>query len=81
MTGSSSEDEEIRICNFRRRSGFDIINEEVKGWTYLSKRQEAPPEPTNTKEEIRLECMKRKVKIAALEWDDFVLQKQLKFLM
>ena len=25
--------------------------------------------------------MKRKVKIAALEWDDFVLQEQLKYLM
>ena len=50
------------------------MNKEVKLWTSLSKQQEALPEPTNTKEEIRLEQMKRKVKIAVLEWDDFVLQ-------
>ena len=44
----------------------------------LIKKQEAPPEITKTKEEICLENMKRKVKIAALEWYDFVLQEQLK---
>ena len=32
-------------------------------------------------EEICLEQMKRKIKIAVLEWDDFVLQGQLKSLM
>ena len=53
----------------------------MKGWKSSSKQQEAPPEPTNIKEEIRLELMKRKVKIAALEWDGFVLQEQLKSLM
>ena len=35
----------------------------------------------NTKEDICLEHTKRKVKIAALEWDDLVLQEQLKSLM
>ena len=81
MKVSSSEEEEIVIWKCRRRSRVDIINEEVKGWTYSSKQQEYPPEPTKTKEEIRLEHMKRKVKIAALEWGDFVLQEQLKLLM
>ena len=42
------------------------------------KQQESPQEITNTKEEIRLKQMKRKVKRSALEWDDFVLQEQLK---
>ena len=38
------------------------MNQEVKGWTSTLKQQEAPPEPTNTKEVIRLEHMKRKGK-------------------
>ena len=50
------------------------MNEEVKGWTYSSKQQETLLEPTNTKEDIRLEQMKRKVKRAALEQYDLVLQ-------
>ena len=74
MKGSSNEEEDIGIRKCRRRSRVDIINREVKVWTSSSKQQEAPPEPTNTKEEIRLEHMKIKVKRAALEWDDFVLQ-------
>ena len=49
------------------------MNEEVKGWTSSSKQQEAPPKPKNTKEEIRLEQMKIKVKRATLEWDGLVL--------
>ena len=53
--------------NCRRRSRFDIINEGLKGWKSSLKQQEAPPEPTNTKEEICLEQMKIKVKISALE--------------
>ena len=57
------------------------MNEEVKGWTYSLKQQQVPPEITNTKEDICLEHKKRKVKRAALEWDDFVLQEQLKSLM
>ena len=40
----------------------------------LIKKQEAPPEPKDTKGEIRLGQTKRKAKIASLEWDDFVLQ-------
>ena len=39
----------------------------------LIKKKEASTEITNAKEEISLEQMKRKVKIASLEWDDFVL--------
>ena len=57
------------------------MNKEVKGWTSSSKKQEAPQELTNTKEEICLEQTKRKVKRASLEWDDLVLQKQMKSLM
>ena len=53
----------------------------MKGFTSSSKQQQAPPEPTNTKEEICLEEMKRKVEKEALEWDDFILQEQLKSLM
>ena len=49
----------------------------MKGCTYLSKQQETPPKQKNTKGEQ----MKRKVKRASLEWDYFVLQEQLKFLM
>ena len=58
MTGSSSEEEGIVILKCRRRSRVDIINEEVKGWTYSSNQQETPPKPTKTKEEIRLEMIK-----------------------
>ena len=72
--GSSSEEEDIGIRKCRRRSRAKIINEEVKGWISSSKQQEDPPEPTNTKDHIRLEHMKIRVKRAALEWDDFVLQ-------
>ena len=74
MKGSSSEEEDIGILKCRRKSRVEIMNEEVKGCTSTSKQQEAPPEPTKTKDDISLEQIKRKVKIAALEWDDFVLQ-------
>ena len=57
------------------------MNEEVKGWTSSSKQQEYLPEITKTKEENCLEQTKRKVKRIAPEWDDFVLQEQLKSLM
>ena len=60
------------------RSRVDIINEEVKRWTYSSKQQESSTEPTNTKEDINLEQMKRKVKRSDLEWDDLMIQEQLK---
>ena len=62
MKVSSSEEEDIVIRNCRRITRFDIINEEIKGWTSPSKQQEAPPEPTKTKEGIRLKQMKRNVK-------------------
>ena len=81
MKGIISEVEETGIHKCSRRSRVDIINKEVKGWTYSSKQQEALPEPTKTKEEIRLECMKIKVKGVVLEWDGFVFQDQLKYLM
>ena len=67
MKGSSSEEEDILIRKCRRRIRFDIINQEVKVWKSSSKQQEAPPEPTKTKEEISLEQMKIKVKRAALK--------------
>ena len=78
MKGSINEEEEIGIHKCRIRSRVEIMNEGVKIWTSSSKKQEAPPEPTNTKEDIRLEQIKINVKIAALEWDDFVLQEYLK---
>ena len=53
----------------------------MKGWTSSSKQQEYPPERTKTKEETRLEQTKRKLKRSALEWDDFMLQEQLKSFM
>ena len=81
MKGSSSEEEYILIQKCRVRSRVDIINEEVKGCTSSSKQQEDPPEPTKTKEEIRIEQMKINVEIAALKWEYFLLQEQLKSLM
>ena len=81
MKEISSEEEDIGICKFRRRSRVEIMNEEVKGWTSSSKQQESPPEPTNTKEDICLEQMKRKVKRADLKWYDFLLQEKLKSLI
>ena len=60
---SISEEEDIGIHNSRGISRVGIINEEVKGWTSSSKQQEAPPEPKNTKEEIRLEKLKESYKI------------------
>ena len=54
MKGSSSEEVNIAIRKCRIIIRVDIINEEVKGYKYLSKQKEAPPEPTKTKEEIRL---------------------------
>ena len=47
----------------------------------LIKKQEFPPERTNTKEENRLENTKRKLKQAALEWDDLDIQAELKSFM
>ena len=73
MKGSISEEEEIGIRKCRKRSRVVIVNEEVKGWTSSSQKQEAPPEPTMTKYYIRLEQMKIKVEVAALESNDFLL--------
>ena len=53
------------------------MNEEVKGWTYSSKQQETLLEPTNTKEDIRLEYTRIKVNRAALEWDDLCFRNSL----
>ena len=64
-----------------RRIIVYTVNKEMNIWTYSSKQQEYPPETTKTKEDIHLEQMKRTVKRAALEQDDFVLQEQLKSLM
>ena len=70
----SSEEEDNGLLKCRRRSRVEKINEEVKGCLSSSKQQKARPEPTNTKYEMCIEQMKRKVKIAALERDGFVLQ-------
>ena len=50
-----SEEEEIGILKCRIKGRIDKINEEVKGWTSSSKKQECPPERTQTKEENLLE--------------------------
>ena len=55
MKWRSGEEKEIGIRKCRRISLFIIMNEEVKGWTSSPKKQETPPEPTNTKEGICLE--------------------------
>ena len=74
VKGKRSEVEEIKIPKCIRRIRVEITNKEVKGWISSSKQQDDPTEPTKTKEDISPEQMKRKVKRAALEWDDFVLQ-------
>ena len=61
MKGSISEEEGIGIRNYRRRIRIDNINEEVKVWTSSYKQQESPTEPTNTKEDICIEQMKKKL--------------------
>ena len=53
----------------------------MKGWTSSSKKQEYPPERTKTKEETRLERTEINLKRLALEWDDLVIQAQLKSFM
>ena len=50
----------------------------MKGWTSSSKKEECPPEIIKTKEENCLENSKRKLKQAALEWDDLYVQAKLK---
>ena len=67
MKGISSEEEDIGIRKFRRRSRVHIINEEVKGWTSSQEQKESPPEPKKNKEDICLEQMKIKIKRAAIE--------------
>ena len=76
-----SKQEEIGISKCSRRSRVDIIIEGVKGWTSLSKQKEGSQKPTNIKDKVSLEQMKINVKRAALEWDDLVLQEQLKYFM
>ena len=53
----------------------------MRGWTSPSKNPECPPETTKTKEENRFEKFKRKLKQAALEWDDLDMQVELKSFM
>ena len=63
------------------KNRIDRINEEVTGWTSSSKQQEYPTKRTKKKEKNFLERTKIKLKQAALEWDDLVLQAQLKSFM
>ena len=51
----------------------------MRGWKSSSKNPECPPERTKTKEENPLENTKRKLKRAALEWDDLDMQAELKY--
>ena len=59
---SSSEQEDIGIRECRRRGRVDIINEEVKEWTYSPKQQEASAEPKNTKYDICFRTYEKKDK-------------------
>ena len=52
MKGSSSDYEDIGIHKFIRRIQVDILKEEVKVWKSSLKQQEAPPEPSKSKDEI-----------------------------
>ena len=62
---SSSKEGYIEIRKCRERSRVYIINEEVKRWISSPKQQEAPPESSKTKEEVRLEEMKKGRKISS----------------
>ena len=73
-----SEEEDIGKRKCRRKIRIDKFNEEVRGWTSSSKNPKCLPERTNTKEENRLENTKRKLKRAALEWDDLDMHAELK---
>ena len=53
----------------------------MRGWYSPPKQKGNTTEPTKTKAETCVELIKTKVKRAALEWDDFVLQEKLKSLM
>ena len=53
----------------------------MRGYTSSSKSPERPPNIKKTKEEHRLEESKRKLKQAALEWDDLDMQAELKSFM
>ena len=73
-----NEEEDIRIRKCKRKSLIDKYNEEVRVWTSSPKNPEYPPKRTKTKEENHLENSKRKLKRAALEWDDLDMQAELK---
>ena len=51
------------------------------GWTSSSKKPECPPERTKTKEDNCLDNKKRKLKQAAIEWDELDIQAELKYFM
>ena len=53
----------------------------MRGWISSSKNPECPPDTKKTKEENDLENPKRKLKRAALEWDDLDMQAELKYFM
>ena len=53
----------------------------MRGWTSSLKTTEFTPERTKMKDENRLEKTKRKLKQAALEWDDLGMQAELKSFM
>ena len=76
-----NEEEEIGIGKCRIKSPIYKYNEEMRGWTPPSKNPECPPETTKTKEENCLEKTKRKLKQAALEWDDLDMQAEFKSFM
>ena len=75
-----NEEEEIRIRKCRRKSRIDKYNEEVRGWTSSSKTQNVLL-IQKTKQQNILENSKRKLKRAALEWDDLDMQAELKSFM
>ena len=74
----NNEEEDTGIHKCRRKSRIDKYNEEVRGWTSSSKNPECSPETTKMKEENHLEHPKRKLRQAAIEWDDLYMQAELK---
>ena len=75
-----SEEEEIGKRKCRRKSRIDKFNEEVRVWTSSSKNHNVLLKNTDERGES-LENTKRKLKQAALEWDDLDIQAELKSFM
>jgi hypothetical protein len=75
----ASDDESLEPRQSKTRSRVQTLNEEVQGWGYTGpKIQKAN---AKGKENARIQSIKRKMAMAAIEWDDFVLQEDWKSLI